>query len=442
MTVRQFRLSTSGNSAVLKSTDSSTWAAARTGAGTKYANIVWGTQFAGPAWVVYNSFSGGSVFHRFALTFDTTDLPSDAVISRAAIKSIIKVIATPTDYNDFFLGGYLVQGNHHVPVVDGDYQDMLSQTTCSDRIAQQCDSIGDPINITATPIDVIELGGVSISWIVKNGITKFGVRSEADINDYTPASDCYPSYGIHHVQYDAIGGNSSTDPATDITATRATLSGEVGGLNWTVLEVEYTSATEDVTTVHPSYQIVCFDGGSYLFNSPLLTDLSTIYAHIIYNGPGIPISAIATGMYPNTYYTFRVTTSAGSGAYQNFTTLNASVYPTRPLTRVSAIKHIFQAGEEGRPGIYRMQLILGGLSAGWFPTFTGVQPTAPPPDSAVSGDWTTLNLSKSMDGQQLLAQYGRWLSERTPAQIKAIFGHPPTFDEWRQWYVVYGTGAF
>jgi hypothetical protein len=434
MTVRQFHVDLT-NSAVLVASGAD-WAAARTAA----SGTIQTKQTSGAQWYTgTGTWQTSAACGRVALTFDTTNLPSNSVITRASIRSLFKIVCAQADWNNNDFAGYLVQGNHAIPPVPTDFGSLLGQVTHDDPIvAQRADSFAFPH--TYGNEDVYDLTATGIGWIVKNGITKFGIRAHCDIDNTAPDNSGNSfNFGSLISHY----GSQTTGAATAVTMTTATLNATCYGLKTLVLEVEYTSAGEDPSTVSPRYLFSYYDYGYYsgpAVVTPYVTDISTI------NVSGGSLVYPITSLLPGTLYYAGAISEFDAGSYGgpvvDFTTGSGTVYPTRPLTRVSAIKHIFQAGEEGRPGIYRMQLILGGLSAGWFPTFTGVQPTAPPPDSAVSGDWTTLNLSKSMDGQQLLAQYGRWLSERTPAQIKAIFGHPPTFDEWRQWYVVYGTGAF
>jgi hypothetical protein len=349
--------------------------------------------------------------YRFKMVVDTTGLVGSVSAATFTLSGISKwdnIVCTPS----ICLVG---SGGATNDIVASDYQTIGSTLYAA---AVPWASIGTSI--------VFTLNAAGLAAINAGGYTMFGLKWLPDVNGADPYNVPYKDTGI---TFPVPGGAGTltttestlavqTDPATNISANNAQLNGTLLDDNSNPpINVHFDAGTTSA----------CSDwsGGAHSVN-----ESESFAATIVDLTPGV------------TYYFRAVAVDGATTVYGAVLSFTVAQGPTRPLTRVSAIKHIFQAGEEGRPGIYRMQLILGGLSAGWFPTFTGVQPTAPPPDSAVSGDWTTLNLSKSMDGQQLLAQYGRWLSERTPAQIKAIFGHPPTFDEWRQWYVVYGTGAF
>ena len=163
---------------------------------------------------------------------------------------------------------------------------------------------------------------------------------------------------------------------------------------------------------------------------------------------GNPFDAIITDLIPGETYYFRAKATDGTTiVYGTVLSFSVAQGPSRPLTRVSSIRHLFQAGENGRPGVYRQEIILGGLSAGWFPTFTGVTPTAPPPTipDVVSPTFpNTVNLSKSMNEQQLLTQYGLWISDpqHTDMLKRALFGtNFPSFNDWRDWYVNEGAGG-
>lgn len=145
-----------------------------------------------------------------------------------------------------------------------------------------------------------------------------------------------------------------TDPATNVSSGNATLNGtllEDGGDTPVTCYFDYglTSACELGNI--PVGGIVVTEGNSYLL--------------------------VLTGLSPNTTYYFKAKAVGTSGAtvYGSVLSFGSASYPSRPLTRVTAIHTVFRAGRGGQPGEYYQELLLGGLATEWIPALRSYQPT-------------------------------------------------------------------
>lgn len=106
---------------------------------------------------------------RSALFFDTSSLPDSAVITAATLSLYGFLDASQTDFDITVVNGSLLND----PIVDGDYGDLLNETT-----------IGGAINTAGFSIsgyNDIPLNAIGMGWISKTGMTQFGLRSSRDI---------------------------------------------------------------------------------------------------------------------------------------------------------------------------------------------------------------------------------------------------------------------
>lgn len=127
-------------------------------------------------------------------------------------------------------------------------------------------------------------------------------------------------------------------------------------------------------------------------------------------------------------YHFRAKAVGASGdiAYGEDKTFRASVTEaTSSNIRVTGLVHHFSAGPQP---VYQLELLRGGLGATYIPP---VMPKAPEPTFSALENWKPTPRLTLLD-------FARWESTHTNAQIMAIFGHVPSFNEWLAWMKTQG----
>ncbi len=118
--------------------------------------------------------------YRQGWIFDTSALPSNAIISSAKISFKIYEDFSDTDFDITLVSGADIAD---AGLVWGDYGDLLNDTL----------SMGSK-NTAGLALDTwydINLNGYGLIEITKGGITKFGVRSSRDISNMTPTGAEY-----------------------------------------------------------------------------------------------------------------------------------------------------------------------------------------------------------------------------------------------------------
>jgi hypothetical protein len=215
--------------------------------------------------------------------------------------------------------------------------------------------------------------------------------------------------------YWTITMSVQTDPATNISSSGATLNGTL------------TDDGSD-TPVYCSFQW----GLTPAYGTETLAEAvaeSATFSKVIGNN-----------LIAGTTYHFRAKAVGASGATvygadRTFVTGGGDDL----LIRVQGIVHRFAAGENGQPGVYEMELQLGGLSSQFIPPLQSkkAMPTIE------TEEMTAQNTGTQMTQREALYQYIIWKNKHTSAQVRAIFGTPSVdFQKWWAWYKVYGTGAF
>lgn len=223
---------------------------------------------------------------------------------------------------------------------------------------------GSPPTITATGVWYEwPLNAAGLAKLI-NGNILFAFRMTWDTANAAPT---WIGSGQSHAGFESWTGSGNpelvittttisvrTDPATFVSSGNATLNGtllEDGGDTPVTCYFDYglTSACELGNI--PVGGIVVTEGNSYLL--------------------------VLTGLSPNTTYYFKAKAVGTSGAtvYGSVLSFGSASYPSRPLTRVTAIHTVFRAGRGGQPGEYYQELLLGGLATEWIPALRSYQPT-------------------------------------------------------------------
>ncbi len=149
------------------------------------------------------TFFGGYQIYRTPIFFDTSEIPAAASISSAILYFHKAIDGSATDFDITIQNGQPTYP--HDPIVTADY----NKTNCSGD--------GGTLN-TANFVNGwnhIDLNADGISWIQKEGATKFYIKSSRDISNATPtgneyvtiqtsASTGYEPYLL--ITYPAIGG--------------------------------------------------------------------------------------------------------------------------------------------------------------------------------------------------------------------------------------------
>ena len=254
--------------------------------------------------VARNSFESGTsqyFMSRGFLFFPTSGLPDGATITVARIRlGVVSRTENDSGHADI----HIVEGVQNDPLILSDFGAHLSKTT----------SLG---NISFSEIGGsgtrfwIELNATGLALINKTGTTKFCVRLSGDIDNTQPT-------GINEFN---PGENTSTDPrcttnaATDITNTTATLNGTFDGRRPPVLEVTYTGAEGTYPRSRFQYGLTASYGTNTAWQGGLLLGETFLQA--------------ITGLSLNTLYHFRAQSENADGTYEGadatFTTLETVV---------------------------------------------------------------------------------------------------------------------
>lgn len=115
---------------------------------------------------------------RFGWIFNTSSIPSDALISSAKISFMLAFDFSDTDFDITVVSGADIADGG---LVQQDYGDLLDETVSRGSKS----TAGLSLN---TYYD-IDLNATGIGEITRAGITKFGVRSSRDIGSNTPIGD-------------------------------------------------------------------------------------------------------------------------------------------------------------------------------------------------------------------------------------------------------------
>jgi hypothetical protein len=259
----------------------------------------------------YTNLSGGAKWqiHRSFLYFDTSSIPSGAIIEDAAISLYMTNFGTQTA--NWYMTVTNGQNTYpHIPLVLADY--LYTNYSGTGGWLSSFDMVPVTRNY-------VLLNPTGISWIKKASSTKLALFSSMDINDVSASEDsddfvtyCTYEMGtgyqpILEVVYSivATAPTVTTGSATNIAATSATLAGTL------------TSDGRGDPNI-PEYCSANFEYGittAYGQSSQILSGYTS----------GISISIGVTGLAKGTLYYYRVksTNSAGSsyGAQGTFLTL-------------------------------------------------------------------------------------------------------------------------
>jgi len=209
-------------------------------------------------------------------------------------------------------------------------------------------------------------------------------------------------------------------------------------ITYTQMEVQ-TDAATSVTQTSATSNGTLISGGPAACNFQWgkTTNYENSETDAVSKTDGQSFSFDLTNLDPGTTYHFRAKAvdPADSnyivyGSDKSFTT-DVLALPLDKTLRVSGLVHRFSAGEGGRPGIYKLEVLLGGLSSIHVTPVSMKEPTPtlPPPGALYYALWDN-QFKRGLD----LSDYGTWLSQHTQAEIMAVFGHAPTFAEWVAWY--------
>lgn len=335
MAIRQFKLDVN-NSGILQSAGSpATWSDARNGAGVvAEATFPTGGYYGGPMWIYWHA--SLKKVGRLALTFDTSSLPADAVITRAAIKVAIALGYTQEEYDSLGMAGYLVEGNHNSPIQDSDFQSMLSQVTSDPTEITQAElSLSSPP--TSDQLLVVDLSDEALGWVVPAGVTKFGVRPKCDLDNADPGQELLNSnVGLYN--YSSAGNNISTDGyySESVERRSAEVYGKAFGKGAWALEVEYTSETEDPDTVVPAYR---WNYGLYPGSLNMYTDwVRDAYG---FSAAGDLFEGTLTGLEPDQTYQYRLQSDTNNGGTLYLHTSDAPPDPPSLALEVALGQSVF-----------------------------------------------------------------------------------------------------
>jgi hypothetical protein len=320
------------------------------------------------------------------LTFDTYNLPGDAVISAASIRPHI----TGSSIGNGRI--CLVSSNHAFPPTDLNFPNVGN--TYEDILSGGYTGV---FNIT------------DLSRLTKAGYTRLGIKHIADADNLDiPINNSFDFicsiYDNSIVELAARGAYD--DPVEVVTEDTAVVWAWVYGLPGPCITVEYTSALEDPDTVRPNYYFeYATDYGGPWTPTPLTGGDAYSAKHF----------ATLTGLTPNTFYYYRMVgvgldDSEFRTGIRYFTTLAASQPPlTAQHNRVSAIVRRWKSGT------FNQEVVTGGL--GFFSSPVG---TGQPKKYIDNRPQYTLTQS-DMD---------IWIRGTSLDVIISLFGHFPTFDEW------------
>ncbi len=156
---------------------------------------------------------------RGAIMFDTSSIPSGAIITAAVLSLYGYLDESDTDFDVVVVSGADLADI----VVAEDYGDLLNDIASLGSFNTSTFQIG---------WNSITLNAAGIAAIVKGGMTRFGLRSSRDISSTTPKLN-----GALASEYVVVEGWSgdTNKPKLTITYTLGTLG--VGGLNPALLEL-------------------------------------------------------------------------------------------------------------------------------------------------------------------------------------------------------------
>ncbi len=342
---------------------------------------------------------------RGILRFDASVITAGKVITRATLLfTDVELAADPTSL-------YLVSAPT-VDMSDASYGVIGAATV--NRISSYVVNgsiVTYELNAGGIADILIGTGAANTIWGLRNDNDALNIaptEGQAELN-YLPIDATLYTYPLLTVYYDDAL-TVRTDAATLITGSGATLNGNLvndGGYTDGV----YCNFQYGLTTAYGSTTgaEVKLEGQSF--------------AHAI------------TGLLPGTIYHFRAKAfnvfETQYGLDRTFTT-SGGVYPTDPLTRVSALVHHFSAGPSP---VYQLEVMLGGLSSQYVPPLENKipEPTMPAPQAPQPAyDPYTIKV------------FGVWLSQHTASQLFSFFGHgaPYDYNEWRRLMVTGGGGGF
>jgi hypothetical protein len=256
------------------------------------------------------------------------------------------------------------------------------------------------------------LNAAGLAYVIANAPTvSFAMRWARDVAGSAPT---WPE------QYDTINVNLSgteeaglglitnvstlevqTDAATSITGTSATLNGTL---------IDDSSDTPVMCSFE--WGLTTAYGNTTL---PEVVAESASYSKVIGNN-----------LTPGTTYHFRAKAVGASSytVYGDDMTFNSS--PTASQMRVTGLVHYFKAGPSP---VYQLEIIRGGLGGSTY-----LPPVFPSAPIATEQETKTTKEYNITSKTLTINDYGKWLQQHNPSEIKQIFGHQPTFSEWAMWY--------
>lgn len=161
----------------------------------------------GGSWLRVGQATGFTVWRSF-LYFDTTGLPSNAVIDSAKVKLYVYQDQSTTDFDVVLVEG----GDLPDPPDELIYGDMYSKTTALNTTFNTSSIPGLP----GTPKEMeLDLNATGEDTLVREGYTKFGIRSSLDIAATLPTTNEY---------IDLYTSESPYQPVLEITYSLAELS--------------------------------------------------------------------------------------------------------------------------------------------------------------------------------------------------------------------------
>lgn len=124
--------------------------------------------------------------YRGILYFDTSDIPNEATISAATLS----LYGTGSDPDTDFVLRVIDGSGIGIPCVSTDYESLFNKTTSLGTF--DTDAVGD--DWANDDYNVITINATGLNVINKDGYTQFGLRSEEDISESSPADVEYVDF--------------------------------------------------------------------------------------------------------------------------------------------------------------------------------------------------------------------------------------------------------